>query len=73
MQQDAHLAEDSCGEASDDPAPEADAEVGRAAQRTLRLFGHTAEGKLMAELIHGELTNSVWDLSWNGVRRLNRL
>ena len=58
-----HLAEDRGCETCDDPATEADRKLGGTAQRAPRLLRHCAEGELVAELVHGELSNGVRDLS----------
>ena len=57
-----HLAEDRGCETCDDPATEADRELGGTAQRAPRLLRHCAEGELVAELVHRELPYRVRDL-----------
>ena len=62
----AHLAQNSRGEACDDTASKADGELGRRAEIPSGLLRHVAERELMAELVHGELTNGVRYLSAAG-------
>lgn len=67
----AHLGEDGGGEPGEDAAAEIDREARRARERGALLVGHVAEHELVAELVHRELPDCVWDLSARRCQRRN--